>query len=155
MTRVAVRRAAPADRSWIADVARRRLGGNVQAVRGGTFVVSRCAAFVAEAGGDRVGFLSWRIRGDVCEVMALATVEDGSGAARALLETVHGLARQRRCRELRVVTTDRNTRAQSLYQRNGYAVVEVRRGAVDEARQGVKPEIPGGIHDEVELARPV
>lgn len=155
MTRIAVRRAAPADRSWIADVARRRLGGNVQAVRGRTFVVSRCAAFVAEVGGERIGFLSWRIRDDVCEVMALATVEDGSGAARALLETVHGLARERRCRELRVVTTDQNARAQSLYQRNGYVVVEVRRSAVDEARRTLKPSIPEGIHDEVELARPV
>lgn len=153
MTLIGVRRAAPADRSWIADVARRRLGDNVQALRGETFVVSRCAALVAEAGAERIGFLSWRIGNDVCEVLALATVEDGSGAARALLEAVHGLARERRCRELRVVTTDHNARARNLYQRNGYEIVEVRRGAVDEARRTVKPEIPAGIHDEIELAR--
>lgn len=150
-----VRRAGPADRSWIAGVARRRLGGNVQAVRGGTFVVSRCAAFVAEVRRERVGFLSWRVRNDVCEVMALATVEDGSGAARALLEAVHGLARDRRCRELRVVTTDDNARAQAVYRHHGFTVAEVRRGAVDAARRTLKPEIPDGIHDEIEFARPV
>ncbi len=155
MTAVAARPAGPADRAWIAEVARRRLGGNVQALRGGTFVVSRCAALVAEAGRERVGFLSWRVRNDVCEVMALATVEDGSGAARALLEAVHDLASDRRCRELRVVTTDDNARAQDVYRQNGFTVVEVRRGAVDAARRTLKPEIPDGIHDEIEFARPV
>lgn len=155
MTRPAVRAATPADRSWIAEVARRRLGDNVQAARGATFVVSRCPALIAEVAGDPVGFLSWQIADGVCEVMALATIEDGSGVARALLDAVHGLARDRRCRELRVVTTDHNTRAQELYVRNGYEVVEVRRGAVDRARRTVKPEIPEGIHDEIEYARPV
>lgn len=127
----------------------------MQAVRGSTFVVSQCSALIAESNGVRIGFLAWQVRDDVCEVMALASVADGSGAARALLGAVRDLAGDRRCRELRVVTTDDNVRAQDLYRRNGYEIVEVRTGAVDGARRTLKPEIPEGIHDEVEFARPV
>lgn len=127
----------------------------MQAVRGSTFVVSQCSALIAESNGVRIGFLAWQVRDDVCEVMALASVADGSGAAQALLGAVRDLAGDRRCRELRVVTTDDNVRAQDLYRRNGYEIVEVRTGAVDGARRTLKSEIPEGIHDEVEFARPV
>jgi RimJ/RimL family protein N-acetyltransferase len=56
-----------------------------------------------------------------------------------------------------VVTTNDNVRAQRFYARLGFKVVEIRRGAVDEARRTLKPTIgvlgEGGIRisDEIEL----
>ena len=61
------------------------------------------------------------------------------------------------CDRLRVVTTDDNVDALRFYQRRGFRLAELRPGAVAEARQSLKPEIPltGAygieLRDEIEL----
>ena len=63
------------------------------------------------------------------------------------------------CASVWLTTTNYNLDALRFYQRRGFRLVRVRPGAVDEARQTMKPEIPEvgsfGIpmRDELDLER--
>jgi GNAT superfamily N-acetyltransferase len=119
-------------------------------------------AFVAEAAdGHLQGMLTyvpgrdWR----QCEILSLHADEQWRGAGTALIEAAARLARQQRCARLWVITTNDNVDALRFYQRRGFCLVRVHRGAVDRSRASLKPEIPvvGAygipLRDEIELER--
>ena len=120
-------------------------------------------AFVAEdAAGHLLGMLTyvpgpdWR----QCEVLSLHTDEQWRGAGTVLIEAAAQLARRQGCTRLWVITTNDNVDALRFYQRRGFCLVRVHRGAVDRSRATLKPEIPlvGAygipLRDEIELERP-
>ena len=119
-------------------------------------------AFVAEdAAGHLLGMLTyvpgpdWR----QCEVLSLHTDEQWRGAGTVLIEAAAQLARRQGCTRLWVITTNDNVDALRFYQRRGFCLVRVHRGAVDRSRATLKPEIPlvGAygipLRDEIELER--
>ena len=119
-------------------------------------------AFVAEdAAGHLLGMLTyvpgpdWR----QCEVLSLHTDEQWRGAGTVLIEAAAQLARRQGCTRLWVITTNDNVDALRFYQRRGFCLVRVHRGAVDRSRASLKPEIPlvGAygipLRDEIELER--
>ena len=120
-------------------------------------------AFVAEdAAGHLLGMLTyvpgpdWR----QCEVLTLHADEQWRGAGTALIEAAGQLARRQGCTRLWVITTNDNVDALRFYQRRGFQLAAVHRGAVDDSRSSLKPEIPltGAygipLRDEIELERP-
>ena len=117
-------------------------------------------ALVAEtAGGRLLGMLTYVPGRDwkQCEVLTLHADEQWHGTGTALIEAVRLLARRQGCTRLWVITTNDNVDALRFYQRRGFRVVMVHRGAVDRNRAGLKPEIPQvgaygiPIRDEIEL----
>jgi len=120
-------------------------------------------ALVAEdAGGQLLGMLTyvpgrdWR----QCEILTLHADEQWHGAGTALVEAVGQLARRHECTRLWVITTNDNVDALRFYQRRGFCLVRVHRGAVDRSRASLKPEIPAvgaygiPLRDEIELEKP-
>jgi ribosomal protein S18 acetylase RimI-like enzyme len=77
----------------------------------------------------------------------------GSG----LLRLAEQVASERGCRRLWLITTNDNVDALRFYQRRGFRLAALHRGAVDDSRARLKPEIPTvGDHgiplrDELEL----
>ena len=119
-------------------------------------------AFVAEAAdGQLLGMLTYVPGRDwqQCEVLTLHADEQWRGAGTALVEAVAQLARQQGCARLWVITTNDNTDALRFYQRRGFCLARVHRGAVDRSRASLKPEIPAigaygiPLRDEIELER--
>jgi GNAT superfamily N-acetyltransferase len=119
-------------------------------------------ALMAETPGGRLlGMLTyvpgqdWR----QCEILTLHADEQWHGAGSALIEAAGQLARRLGCTRLWVITTNDNVDALRFYQRRGFYLVRVHRGAVDRSRASLKPEIPPvGAHgiplrDEIELER--
>ena len=115
-------------------------------------------ALVAEtAGGQLLGMLTYVPgRGwQQCEILTLHAGEQWHGAGTALIEA----AGQQGCTRLRVITTNDNVDALRFYQRRGFCLVRVHRGAVDRSRATLKPEIPQAgayripLRDEIELER--
>jgi GNAT superfamily N-acetyltransferase len=147
------------DAPWVADLLAERWGGAVMIVHGDEFDLTRVPALVAWDEGRRVGLATVRRDplGDA-ELMSLDSLEEGRGVGSALIEAACRWGQAAGATRLRVVTTNDNLRALSLYQRRGFRLTALRCGAVDAARR-IKPSIPevgeGGIplHDEVELAR--
>ena len=119
-------------------------------------------ALVAEtAGGQLAGMLTyvpghdWR----QCEILTLHADNQWRGTGTALIEAVGQLARRQGRARLWVITTNDNTDALRFYQRRGFCLVAVHRGAVDRSRASLKPEIPPvgaygiPLRDEIELER--
>ena len=119
-------------------------------------------AFVAEAaGGQLLGMLTY-VPGQhwqQCEILTLHAGEQWHGAGTALIEAAGQLARRQGCTRLWLITTNDNVDALRFYQRRGFCLVRVHRGAVDRSRASLKPEIPPAgaygipLRDEIELER--
>jgi GNAT superfamily N-acetyltransferase len=119
-------------------------------------------ALVAETvGGQLAGMLTyvpgkdWR----QCEILTLHAGKQWRGAGTALIEAAGRLARRQGCTRLWVITTNDNVDALRFYQRRGFCLVRVHRGAVDRSRASLKPEIPPvgaygiPLRDEIELEK--
>jgi GNAT superfamily N-acetyltransferase len=153
---VTVSAAHPRDREWIAELLRRRWGSTEVVSRGCIHRAERLPAFVAEAGGERVGLATYRHGGDNTELVTLDAIEGGRGVGSALLGAVIDEARQAGSARLWLITSNDNLDAMGFYQRRGLRLVAVHPGGVDEARL-LKPNIPDlgehqiPLHDEIEL----
>ena len=117
-------------------------------------------AFVAEtADGQLLGMLTYVPEPDwqQCEILTLHSDRQWHGTGTALVEAAVQLARRQGCTRLWVITTNDNIDALRFYQRRGFRLVTVHRGAVDRSRASLKPEIPQvgaygiPIRDEIEL----
>jgi len=125
------------------------------AANGELFYPAEHDGFVA---GDWAGLITYRISGGRCEVTLLQSLREGEGIGSALLAATADAARAAGCRDLWLITTNDNLHALEWYERRGFIVAEVRRGAVDRSRETLKPSIPTHnpdnglpISDEIEL----
>ena len=106
--------------------------------------------------GDWNGLITFSIRGDECEITSLDSLQQGKGIGTALIDEVVSEAKERSCRRVFLITTNDNLQALGFYQRHGFSLVAVHRGAVNESRR-LKPSIPliGAnnipLRDEIEL----
>ena len=119
-------------------------------------------AFVVETpGGQMLGTLTYAPAQDwrECEILTLHASEQWHGTGTALVGVAGQLARRQRCSHLWVITTNDNVDALRFYQRRGFCLAGVHRGAVDRSRASLKPEIPAvgayeiPMHDEIELEK--
>ena len=105
---------------------------------------------------DWLGLITYCVRENECEIISLDSLREGQGIGSTLIGAVIKEAQARRCRRITVVTTNDNLQALGFYQKRGFSLVAVRRGAIDEARKR-KPAISrtgkNGIplRDEIEL----
>jgi ribosomal protein S18 acetylase RimI-like enzyme len=146
----------PYDETSDAGWAHERLeawGGRMQTRRGALIDATAGHGLVAEEDGRPVGMVFWRDDGDETELTLLWAFEPRQGVGTALVSEML----RRVTGPVWVVTTDDNVPAVAFYTRLGFAVREVRVGAVDEARRTLKPQLPATgptgfpMHDEIEL----
>jgi hypothetical protein len=130
------------------------------ASRGRLLEITNLPGFVAQDGGEWLGYVAYEIVVEALEVTALESIRPGAGVGGALLAACARVAADRHLRRLWLITTNDNTAALRFYQRHGLRVVAVHRDAVSRARRDLKPEIPllGAegipIRDEIEIELP-
>src|SRR5262249_5898511 len=129
-----------------------------QARRGELIDVLADDGLVAEAGDRRVGLLTHRFDGPGrIEISALLSLEPRRGVGSTLVRALAEIARRAGIDEIRGTTTNDNLGALAFYQRLGFRLVQLRAGAVDEARRTIKPSMPETgedglpLRDELEL----
>jgi GNAT superfamily N-acetyltransferase len=119
-------------------------------------------AFLAEAvSGRLVGMLTYVPDPDWqrCEILAIHAAEQWHGAGTALIAAIEQLAAHHGCTRLWLITTNDNVDALRFYQRRGFRLAALHRGAVDYSRTHLKPEIPVvgdygiPLRDEIELEK--
>jgi GNAT superfamily N-acetyltransferase len=109
--------------------------------------------------GTLAGVLTYVLDGDECEVLTLHAADRHRGTGTALIAAVEALARDAGCSRLWLITTNDNVDALRFYQRRGFRLAKLHPGAVDDARERLKPGISRfGDHgiplrDEIELER--
>ncbi len=128
-------------------------GGDEMIVHGESFRPERLSGFVNE---DWSGVVTYIIQNNSCEIVSLNSLNEYQGVGTALIDEVIKVARQQNCRRLFLVTTNDNLHALGFYQRRGFEIATIRRGAVNETRK-LKPGIPVigmdniPLRDEIEL----
>ena len=145
------------DRNWIESMCKQQWGTSVMISRGRQFDIAKQAGLIADVDGERSGFLTYEVVGDECEVGGLLSLTEGKRVGSALLKAGEQYARSAGCKRFWLITTNDNLDGLRFYQKRGFELVSIYRGAVNETRRQFKPGIPvigeNGIplRDEIEL----
>jgi ribosomal protein S18 acetylase RimI-like enzyme len=129
-------------------------------VHDGTFYPALLPGFIAERGGRIVGLVTFEVRPGTLEIVTINALDRYSGIGTMLIEAVRAEAKRCHCHEVMLTTTNDNVDALRFYQRRGFRLAALRRGAVDRSRRA-KPQIPRSgdygipLHDEIDLYCPV
>ncbi len=128
-------------------------GGDEMIVHGELFRPEQLNGFITE---DWSGVITYYIKNESCEIISLNSLKENRGVGTTLIDEVINEARKQNCQRLFLMTTNDNLHALGFYQRYGFELARIRRGAVDEARK-IKPGIPIigmndiPLRDEIEL----
>jgi GNAT superfamily N-acetyltransferase len=131
-------------------------GGEIMITRGNIYRPEELEGFVIEDGAEWIGLLTFIIKDNELEVTSLDSLREGQGIGSLLLNHVMEEARLRDCSRIFLITTNDNLNALGFYQKRGFKLVTIYRGAVNESRK-IKPAIPliGDndipLRDEIEL----
>ena len=112
--------------------------------------------FIACSGNEWVGEITYTFSGNDCEIVSLDSLRESQGIGTKLINAVVEEARKHNCRRVFLITTNDNLNALGFYQKRGFEIVTIYRGAVNESRK-IKPSIPlmGNVgiplRDEIEL----
>jgi ribosomal protein S18 acetylase RimI-like enzyme len=131
-------------------------GGEEMITRGKVYRPEQLDGFVVEAGEEWTGLITFVIEDGECEVTSLDSLREGQGIGSKLLEQVIKEARACGCKRLFLITTNDNLNALGFYQKRGFELVAIYRGAINTSRK-IKPGIPLvgynniPLRDEIEL----
>jgi L-amino acid N-acyltransferase YncA len=138
------------EREHAAELLTERWGSPIVVSRGVRHDMRTLPTLVAEDSGEIGGLLTYAPSGDTAEIVSLDALLPGHGVGSALMDAMADLAIDNDWWRLWLVTTNDNTRAVRFFQRRGFDLVAVHRGAVDEARR-LKPEIPATGEDGIPI----
>ena len=151
-----VRPGTATDRPWIIERLTEWWASPTIVTRGRLVDASTMPAFIAVENAQRLGLATYEMKDAACELVTLNSFAEGRGIGAALVDAVADAARDAGCRRLWLITTNDNLPALRFYQKRGFHLVAVHRGALDRSR-ALKPQIPTiGLHgiplrDEIEL----
>jgi ribosomal protein S18 acetylase RimI-like enzyme len=151
----------PNDRPRLAEQLLDSWGSDLVVSRGRVHRPIEQPGFVAADDHAWLGSATYEIVAQEMEITTLASGVPNRGAGAALLAACVAVAHERGLQRVWLVTTNDNVRALRFYQRRGFVLVALRRGAIDEARRTLKPEIgllgedDIPIRDELELELPI
>jgi DNA-3-methyladenine glycosylase I len=112
--------------------------------------------FIAFDDKEWVGEITYSFTEDGCEIVSLDSMREGQGLGTKLIHAVMEEARKHDCKRVFLITTNDNLNALGFYQKRGFEMVKINRGAVNESRK-IKPSIPLvgmnniPLRDEIEL----
>ncbi|HVF25302.1 MAG TPA: GNAT family N-acetyltransferase [Anaerolineales bacterium] len=112
--------------------------------------------FIALDGNEWIGEITYTFSGNECEIVSLDSMRERTGIGTMLIHKAIEEARKKDCRRIFLITTNDNLNALGFYQKRGFELVAVHRGALDKSRK-IKPGIPlmGAnnipLRDEIEL----
>ncbi len=149
-TAVLLREIVDEDRAWLLDFLVEHWGGAQMVTSSGVHHLDRLPGFLALDGEELVGLVTYVRRGDDCEVVSLDSVREGQGIGTRLMTAVEQAALEAGCHRVSLITTNDNLHALKFYQKRGYELVAIHRGAVERARE-IKPTIPLIGHDGIPI----
>ncbi|HVN16746.1 MAG TPA: GNAT family N-acetyltransferase [Anaerolineales bacterium] len=131
-------------------------GDEMMIAHGEVFYPNQLDGFVVERGSDWLGLITFVIREHAMEITSLDSLSQRRGVGTALMDKAIDEARRQNCQRVFLTTTNDNLYALGFYQRRGFELCALHRGAVNESRKA-KPSIPVigmnrvPLRDEIEL----
>jgi GNAT superfamily N-acetyltransferase len=145
-----------AHQTWAQKLLKEQWGSLNSVTRGNVYRADLLPGYVAIVSGKPAGLLTYNICEDQCEIVTLNSLKEGAGIGTMLIRAAQDAARRAGCARLWLITTNDNLHAVRFYQKRGFEIAAVHRGAIAESRK-LKPEIPRigldgiPIRDEIEL----
>ena len=149
-------------RLTVEDVARLRQfwieqwNGEIIIVHGEVIRPEQVEGFVIEENNEWIGLVTFIVSNHECEITSLDSLREGQGIGSKLISQALDEERSRDCRRVFLITTNDNLNALGFYQRRGFELARIYRGAVNETRK-LKPNVPLigenniPLRDEIEL----
>jgi ubiquinone/menaquinone biosynthesis C-methylase UbiE/N-acetylglutamate synthase-like GNAT family acetyltransferase len=138
------------ERDWVKQLMVEHWGSETAIAHNTVYQPSELSGFVAVREERKVGLVTYTIKNDNCEIVTLNSLQPNIGIGAALIDAVKTTARAAQCKRLWLITTNDNLHALKFYQKQGFEVAAVHRGAVNESRK-IKPEIPPVGNDGIPL----
>ena len=144
-----VRLLAKDDRAALRKVLHEQWGLPVVSISGVYADPSTLPGFVADdavpPARTSLGYLTYIVDGDQCEVLTINALLQGAGVGQALMDAVRTAAVNAGCRRLWLMTTNENIRAINFYQRWGMDLAALHRNFADTVR-AAKPNVDTAGH---------
>jgi ribosomal protein S18 acetylase RimI-like enzyme len=160
MPTLTLRRLSPEDLPRLRQFWIDHWGGEEMITRGRVHRPEQLDGFIVAGGEEWLGLLTFVLEDSECEITSLDSLREGQGIGSKLIERAIEEARARGCKRLFLITTNDNLNALGFYQKRGFEIVAVYRGAVNRSRK-IKPGIPLvgynniPLRDEIELEIPL
>ena len=151
-----VRRLTVDDLPRLRQVWKENWGDEFVVAHGVIYYPDTLEGFIALDGDEWIGEITYTFSEKECEIVSLDSAREGMGVGTMLIQKVVEKAREQDCRRIFLITTNDNLNALGFYQKRGFELMAVHRGAVNESRK-IKPGIPliGAnnipLRDEIEL----
>lgn len=129
------------DKSMINVEVRSLWGDQMIIVHGEVFDTDDLDGLKATLDGKIVGFLHYQVRWKECEILTLASLQEGIGIGSGLIKAVEKIAQEQCYQLLSLITTNDNLHALGFYQRRGFYLKALYPGQVTISRK-LKPSIP-------------
>lgn len=144
---IEIREATAQEKENLREVITKNWGSDIIVSRGRVYDVFQLPFLVAKSDKNIQGFAVYSIENNECEIVLLESLVQNKGIGSKLLEHLTNLANEKGCRRVFLITTNDNIEAIKFYQKNGFKISNIYKGAVNEARK-TKPQIPLiGYHD--------
>lgn len=153
---ITLRRLTQYDHSRLRQIWKKNWGDEYMVIRGVVYRPENLDGFIAYNGPDCVGEITYTMSEAGCEIVTLDSEFEGQGLGTKLINAVVEEAQKQNCQRVFLITTNDNLNALGFYQKRGFELVRINRGAVNEARK-LKPSIPMigmnniPLRDEIEL----
>ena len=153
---ISLRRLTPNDLPRFRQFWKENWGDEFVIAHGVIYLPDHVDGFIAHSGHEWVGEITYTFSGNDCEIVSLDSLRENQGIGTKLINVVVEEARKQNCKRVFLITTNDNLNALGFYQKRGFEIVAVYRGAVNESRKR-KPSIPLigmndiPLRDEIEL----
>ncbi|MCL4528974.1 MAG: GNAT family N-acetyltransferase [Chloroflexi bacterium] len=127
-----------------------RWGDETIVAHGVVYRVDTMDGFLALDGREIVGTITLAHSDDDCEIVSIDSVREEKGIGTSLLEAAIKAAREKGCKRLFLITTNDNLPALGFFQKRGFELSALHRGAVNESRK-IKLSIPPTGHDDIPI----
>jgi len=151
-----IRRLTPDDLPRLRQFWKENWGDEFVVAHGVIYYPDTLDGFIALDDDEWAGEITYAFSGSDCEIVSLDSLREGQGIGTKLITAVVEEARTRNCERVFLITTNDNLNALGFYQKRGFQLVKINRGALIETRK-LKPDIPviGAnnipLRDEIEL----
>src|SRR5512138_1494289 len=153
---IVYRRSSPEDTPHVREFWREHWGDDFVVAHREIFRPEDVLGFIALEEGQWVGLVTYVLGETGCEIVSLDSLREGYGIGSRLIDEVAAQARGAGCKRIFLTTTNDNLHALGFYQKRGFVLAALHRGALEYSRR-VKPSIALiGMHgiplrDEIEL----
>ena len=110
-------------------------------LRGKEIDMTKADGFYFSEGGAIVALITYAVYGATLEILSLDSLRENQGIGSALLARVVCEAKALGLRKIVLITTNDNIEAMRFYQKRGFDMARLYRGALTASRK-LKPEIP-------------